>query len=166
MALLAIFSVLGSFLVLFISTPAFADEYNLDLFMKQNNIDSIQKALNWENQNIVYEKYGGFRWQLSKAILFSHKACCQGYASINYEILKRLGFDPVIYIFQVGASFQGPKHAVVIFKNGEYFNAISNSCLITSDEVSLQAFIFYLGLNHDLHFPTVPTINQFGTAGK
>ena len=148
----------GLFLFFLISTPAFADELNCDLLMRQNHIDSIQKALSWEDQNILYERYGGFKWQSSKDILASHKASCQGYASINYEILQRLGFEPSIFVFQTKVSFEGPTHAVVIFKNGEYFNAVSNHTLIHSTEVTLEAFMYYLALRYDLHFPTRRTL--------
>ena len=144
---------IGLFLFAVISASAHADEINFDLFMRQNHIDSIQKALSWEDQNIVYEKYEGFSWQGSKDVLVSRKSSCQGFASVNYEILKRLGFAPAVYVFQEKVSLQGPRHALVVFKNGNYFNAISNQCLITSDEVTLQAFIYYLGLSYDLHFP-------------
>ncbi len=138
---------------LFSTALVFAEGQSLDGIMAQNHINSVQKALEWEKGNIPYKIYGGHAWESEKKVLDSGNSSCQGFASLNYEILKRLGYEPSIYIFNIHADYQGDRHAVVIFKDGKYYNAISNKDLITSKEISLQAFIFYLGLCHDLHFP-------------
>ncbi len=135
------------------SPAASAAESDLGSFMQRNKINSIGRALDWERDNIRYEAYSGYRWQSAESIINSRKSCCQGFASINYEFLKRLGFDPAIYSFQVGMGVEATQHAVVIFKNDGYFNAISNHELVTSQETDIRAFLYDLGLDNDYHFP-------------
>lgn len=143
--------------LLLFAAPAGAGEWSVEDFMRQNRIGSVEAALDWEAKNLRYAPEDGiaWRWQSSRLALDSRRPNCQGYASLNFEVLQKLGYRPAIYSFQSGMGSEAERHALVVFEMGGRWRAVSNEILLSSEEKTLEAFFFWLAANHHYHFPVL-----------